>query len=390
MKWNALGIAAIICGGTVLFFTDGAEAATLVARLLPIFVFVVAMSVVVNIAAQIGTFGSITRALEAVAPGSDTARQRFLWAGLILLSIISTIFLSLDTTAILITPLAIAVARRNSLNLIAIAFAVVWIANIGSLLLPVSNLTNLLALHSPVFSSSLDYASRALLPATAAIVVAIIASWVVNLRKTDSALEAAPVSRQPLNPDALRTVALFILATLLPLLASPVPYWLSSSGAALVLLIATLVLRKNLISLKLVPWQSLLWVTVFSTVTTAMHTIGGASVVSSVLGDFEESPLGLMGLAAVGAGLSNLINNIPAFLALEPAVSSATGYLALLIGTNAGPIITPWASLATLLWHDQLVRAGVKLTWRIYVTYGCILIAFALIIPLAALSIQEF
>src|SRR5699024_10772381 len=102
-------------------------------------VFVIGMSVVVNIAAKVLAFEAVTAGLEAMAPTSGVSRQRVLWFGLIVLSIVSTVFLSLDTTAILITPLAVAVARRNSLHLVAIGLAVVWIANIASLPLPVSN-----------------------------------------------------------------------------------------------------------------------------------------------------------------------------------------------------------------------------------------------------------
>ncbi|NLZ58924.1 MAG: hypothetical protein GX898_11640 [Corynebacterium sp.] len=81
------------------------------------------------------------------------------------------------------------------------------------------------------------------------------------------------------------------------------------------------------------------------------------------------------------------MNNIPAFLALEPAVSNPDSYLALLIGVNAGPIITPWASLATLLWHDQLIRAGVQIRWRTFIGFGLVLAPIAVVVPTLALMV---
>ena len=33
--------------------------------------------------------------------------------------------------------------------------------------------------------------------------------------------------------------------------------------------------------------------------------------------------------------------------------------MALLVGVNAGPLITPWASLATLLWLQRCRTAGI-------------------------------
>lgn len=38
--------------------------------------------------------------------------------------------------------------------------------------------------------------------------------------------------------------------------------------------------------------------------------------------------------------------------------------MAVLIGTNAGPLVTPWASLATLLWLQRCRAAGVR--WRLW------------------------
>lgn len=78
-------------------------------------------------------------------------------------------------------------------------------------------------------------------------------------------------------------------------------------------------------------------------------------------------------LALAGALGANAVNNLPAYLVLEPAAAHDPRLLvALLIGVNAGPLVTPWASLATLLWHQALVRAGVDVPWRRYVTLGLV------------------
>nr|WP_275433374.1 ArsB/NhaD family transporter [Corynebacterium imitans] len=49
----------------------------------------------------------------------------------------------------------------------------------------------------------------------------------------------------------------------------------------------------------------------------------------------------------------------------------------LLVGVNFGPLITPWASLATLLWHSQLERAGIQIPWRVFIAFGCVLAPLA-------------
>jgi arsenical pump membrane protein len=70
-----------------------------------------------------------------------------LWLAVVAFAAVVTAFLSLDTTAVLLTPVVVAVARSNGLSPMPFAFATVWLANTASLFLPVSNLTNLLAAH---------------------------------------------------------------------------------------------------------------------------------------------------------------------------------------------------------------------------------------------------
>ncbi|WP_367881628.1 hypothetical protein [Corynebacterium sp. P3-F1] len=50
-------------------------------------------------------------------------------------------------------------------------------------------------------------------------------------------------------------------------------------------------------------------------------------------------------------------------------------------------MVTPWASLATLLWHDQLRRAGVQIPWKDVVRRGALLAPFAVAVPLGALMV---
>src|SRR5690625_5570698 len=153
----------------------------LVSRLIPIFVFVIAISIVVNISYQVGLFYEVVSKLEKIAPKHRLLRPVTLWVLLVLLAVVVTIFLSLDTTAVMITALAIPLARRNKIPVVGVAFAVVWIANVASLPLPVSNLTNLLALSSNAFSGTFDYLSHSWKPALCAIVLVIASHAILTL-----------------------------------------------------------------------------------------------------------------------------------------------------------------------------------------------------------------
>ena len=69
-----------------------------------------------------------------------------------------------------------------------------------------------------------------------------------------------------------------------------------------------------------------------------------------------DGAVDLLRLAASSAGLANVGNNLPAYLALEPAAHDATRVLALLIGVNVASGLTWWGSVATLLWRERLRR----------------------------------
>ena len=361
----------------------------LVSRLIPIFVFVIAISVVVNISSQVGLFEEVVSALEKIAPKNQLLRPVALWALLVILAVVVTVFLSLDTTAVMITALAIPLARRNKIPVIGVAFAVVWIANIASLPLPVSNLTNLLAVGTNAFTGTADYLLHAWKPALMAIIIVIAAAAIVTLFFARISTEIDEVAASGTSTSAqyrqLLMICAPVVAVLMPVLASPIPYWLSTSIAALIIAGACLPRHKSLLSMDLVPWNSLLLVTAVSAAAALVHTIGGAGWLGGLNVGGGESFLDLVTIAGAGGVTANLMNNIPAFLFLEPMVGSPTSYIALLIGVNAGPIITPWASLATLLWHDQLRRAGVRIKWSTFIILGCILAPVAVLLSVAML-----
>jgi arsenical pump membrane protein len=61
-----------------------------------------------------------------------------------------------------------------------------------------------------------------------------------------------------------------------------------------------------------------------------------------------------------------VVDNLPTYLALESVTDNDPHRLmALLTGVNTGPLVTIWASLATILWRERCRRAGVSISvWR--------------------------
>lgn len=101
--------------------------------------------------------------------------------------------------------------------------------------------------------------------------------------------------------------------------------------------------------------------------------------------------LGQFRAAAVGGGLSNVLNNLPVYLAGEAAVpvGNHDQLLALLVGTNAGPVITPWASLATLLWYERCLAYGVRVPVTRLMGTGAVLAVTAVAASVGALALTR-
>jgi arsenical pump membrane protein len=134
-----------------------------------------------------------------------------------------------------------------------------------------------------------------------------------------------------------------------------------------------------------VPWSLLVFAGGLFLAVGALEALGIGRV-TTVLAGTGDDLVSLWQLAGVGALAANGINNLPAYLALESVAGSPARLAALLVGVNAGPIVTPWASLATLLWHERLVAAGVEVKWSRFIVLGAVIAPLILLLGVLPLS----
>jgi len=295
----------------------------------------------------------------------------------VLLASLTTVLLSLDTTAVLLTPVVLALARRLALPPLAFAFATVWLANTASLLLPVSNLTNLLS-SDRLHLSALGFAGRLALPALAAVLVTVTALVLAHFRTLRGRYEVP----RP-EPPADR-VLFFAAVTAITVLAATLVAGIPPAPATAVLAVALggccAVRRPSLLRPALVPWRLVPLVLGLFLLVQAAGPLGLDRLLALAAGGGDDG----LRVAAAGALASNGLNNLPAFLALERVVPDRA-LPALLIGVNVGPLVLPWASLATLLWADRCRVAGVQVPWRTFVWQGALLVPVLLVVCVAAL-----
>ncbi len=362
-----VGCGLLLVGGVAVVagVLPAGDAGAVAERVWPVLLFAVAVTIVAELAARAGLFAAVAERLARLGRG----RGWVLWVLVVLLAVASTVFLSLDTTAVLLTPVVVLLAREHGYPPLPFALTTVWLANTGSLLLPVSNLTNLLAEHALGFSDPGRFAALMWAPALVAILVPCLVIAVVFRR--DIGTRYVPAAAEAPHDPVLFRLSAAVVAVLIPFLVSGIPVWIPASVAALVLVGAFAVRDRVSVRLSLVPWGLLLFAGGLFLVVEAAHSLGLASVLAQLTGSGDD-PLALVRMATAGMLGANAIDNLPAYLALEPLADSPARIAALLVGVNAGPLITPWASLAVLLWHDRLRALGVELPWRRYMLLGVV------------------
>jgi len=375
--------AALLVIGAVTVLTGvlpTSEVMAVAERVWPVLLFVVMVTVVTELAAEAGLFTVVASRLARW--GLD--RAWLLWLLVVALATTSTVFLSLDTTAVLLTPVVVLLTRQVGLPPLPFALTTVWLANTGSLLLPVSNLTNLLAEGRLDLGSPAGFARLMVGPAVASVVVPCLVLFVVFRRDLLRSYEP----RETASPDdvVLLRASAVVVGLLLPALVSGVEVWVPATVAALVLVVLFAVRRRQVLRVGLVPWQLVLLASGLFLVIEAGHAAGLTGVLASVAGT-GDSTAALLQVSGVGALGANLVNNLPAYLALEPVADSPLRLAALLVGVNAGALLTPWASLATLLWHARLEALEVRISWPRYAALGLLVVPPTLVAAVLLLSL---
>jgi arsenical pump membrane protein len=372
-----LGLIAVITGAL-----PTADATATVRRILPLLGFLATVIVLAELVREAEVFDVAASRLARLGAGRPVG----LFALCVLLATVTTVTLNLDTTAVLLTPVLLALAGRVGLPPLATAMTTVWLANTASLLLPISNLTNVLA-ASRIGLSPLGFAARMAAPAGAAILITAGLLWVCFWRPAVKQLDGGRYRVPPVHDPAdgvLALIAVLAAGLFLAAVLAGLPLELASAVGAGVVVIAFGVRRRSALHAGLLPWRLIVLVVGVFLVVQTVSRHGLDTLVGDLIGGSADGMLGTARVAATGALLANLVNNLPAYVAGEASLTGLAlpggdqqALLGLLIGVNVGPLITPWASLATVIWFERCRAAGVRISLPRFVLTGALLVVLA-------------
>ncbi|TPG57223.1 arsenic transporter [Roseomonas nepalensis] len=382
--WAGAGAVLLVLLGLL----PAADALTGVIKGTDIYLFLIGMMLLAELARQEGLFDWLAAHAAARAKGSATR----LFALVFSVGTVVTVFLSNDATAVVLTPAVAAVAKAvKAEKPLPYLFIGAFIANAASFVLPISNPANLViyGAHMPPLLHWLpQYALPSLLS---------IAATYAMLRWTqrgDLRQDILADIEIPVLSAAGRMAAAAIAGTAVVLLASSafgielgLPTFLAGLTAV------GLVLRKseNGIGavLKGVSWGVLplvagLFVLVESLETTGITAALAQGLHALVQRSASEAAWVVGPVLAFGC---NLVNNLPAGLVagrvLELAPMPERVRSAVLIGVDLGPNLSVTGSLATILWLTALRREGQDVDAWTFLKLGAVVMPPALLLALA-------
>jgi arsenical pump membrane protein len=346
--WAVAAVAAGLLVATGVLSAGDARSA--VSDLGPTIAFLAALLVLADGCRQAGLFEALGAAMAAGARGSP----RRLLAMVFAVAAGTTAVLSLDATVVLLTPVVFATASRLRVPARPHVYACSHLANSASLLLPISNLTNLLAFRASGVSFP-RFAALMVLPWLVAIGV----EWLVlgrafarDLRPVRAAPQARAAQRVALPRFAIGVVAATLVGFALSSLTGIAPVWIAAAGA-LALVVGER--RPPAAIVRAVEPAFLVFVLGLAIVVRAAGDHGLQAAVDGLV-PRGDGLLALVAVAVIAAVVANLLNNLPATLIVLPVAASggAGPVLAMLVGVNVGPNLTYVGSLATLLWRRVL------------------------------------
>ncbi len=371
----------------VLIVTDIVWDATLA------FIGIIILSMVLD---EIGFFEWCAIKMAKLSKGNG--HLMFVYA-LLLGSFVSALFAN-DGAALILTPILLAKMRILQLNMktiLAFLLAGGFISDSASLPFVFSNLTNIVTAN--YFNIGfLEYLSNMIIPYIVSTIISIIVLWIVLRKDIPKQVDISLLK----NPDDVlknKTLFKFSWVFLALLLAGyfigdnyNLPVSVFALGGGLIFL-AIASYTKNArawLTIKTAPWQ-VVWFSIgLYIVVYGLKNAGLTDYLTLILQDLSQRGdlIAIVGTGFLSAFLSAIMNNMPTVMIMDIAlvdIPNKTLAYANIIGCNLGPKMTPFGSLATLLWLHVLSQKGVKISFWQYSKFGMIVTPPVLLVVLLTL-----
>jgi arsenical pump membrane protein len=328
-------------------------------------------------AEESGAFAWITALLLARAGGS----RRRLFVLLFLLGAGTTLLLSNDATAIVLTPIVYrAVAGRGDSK--PYLFACAFVAGTASFGLPFSNPANVLILPR---AHLVDYVVHLGPPQLAAIGLNLGIFLLLFARTLRGRYEFEPAGAP--SESAIRSLRAFVFVGLAYLVALALSWPLGPVAIIAAILTLAIVRVPVAAAARHLGWSIFVLLGALFVLLDAVARAGFVQEsMRGLAATAQYGSLAAIAIATGGAALaSNLLNNLPVAIASSYVVAhDSFRHLAypMIVGVDLGPNLTATGSLATILWLAILRERGIRVSPLEFLRLGV-----AVVLPTIAISI---
>lgn len=318
-------------------------------------------------------------------------------------AVVSALFAN-DGAALILTPILLAkmrILKLNAKTILAFLLAGGFIADSASLPFVFSNLTNIVTANYYEIGFS-EYLANMFLPFVVSVAMSIAVLYLFLRKEIPKTVDIDLL--KPAD-SVLKNKTLFYLSWgfLALLLAGyfigdhyNIPISVFALGGGIIfLLIATA--YKTVEPVKIVkdaPWQVVWFSLGLYIVVYGLKNAGLTDYLTTVLEALhtQSDVVAIVGTGFISAFLSAIMNNMPTIMVMDialkdignDALSNAMVY-ANIIGCNLGPKMTPFGSLATLLWLHTLAQKDVKISFWEYSKFGLMVTPPVLLVVLLTL-----
>ena len=337
-------------------------------------------------------------ALKMAKFSNGNGMKMFIYS-ILLGAFVSALFAN-DGAALILTPILLAKMRILQLNIktiVAFLLAGGFISDSASLPFVFSNLTNIVTANYFDIGFA-QYFFDMIIPFIVSVITSIGFLWLI-LRKDIPKTVDITLLKEP--KSVIKNMNLFyfswvFLAILLigyfvgDIYALPVSLF-ALGGGLIFLLIATISKAvKPIHIIKEAPWQ-VVWFSIgLYIVVFGLKNAGLTDYLTIVLKDLalRGDMIAVVGTGFIAAFLSAIMNNMPTIMIMDIALSDIGNQAMIyanIVGCNLGPKMTPFGSLATLLWLHVLAKKGVKISFAQYSKFGLIITPPVLFVVLLSL-----
>ena len=377
----------------VVTFSDVLDVTNIVWDATLAFIGIIILSLVLD---EIGFFEWAALKMAKFSNGSGL--KMFIYS-ILLGAFVSALFAN-DGAALILTPILLAKMRILQLNLktiVAFLLAGGFISDSASLPFVFSNLTNIVTAN--YFSIGFaQYFFDMIIPFIVSVIASTIFLWLI-LRKDIPKMVDITLLKEP--KSVIKNMKLFyfswvFLAFLLCAYflgdAYDLPISIFALGGAIIFLIIATI-SKSVEPLKIIkeaPWQ-VVWFSIgLYIVVYGLKNAGLTDYLAIILKDLalRGETIAVLGTGFIAAFLSAIMNNMPTIMIMDIALNDIQNQAMIyanIVGCNLGPKMTPFGSLATLLWLHVLAKKGVKISFAQYSKFGLIITPPVLFIVLLSL-----